>query len=219
MTSLGSAPPATLTRMSIFPSRSNVTRTISCTDFLLVTSTAILKAWLPCPVISATRCWALSGLMSATAIFAPRWAKWRAMAPPIPPPPPVTMATLSFSSVMTDFSTKALDSSDKRQHLVQVLNSADPGVAERLIIWPMGHEHDSVGVFGHIAAVLVPIVDKQVDFEFPDQLRLEALGEVNNGIADAMFFEPGTSDLVDTVIIALISVCNEDELLLAAQAV
>src|SRR5262245_55799774 len=154
--------------------------------------------------------------MSATAIFAPRLAKWRAMAPPIPPPPPVTMATLSFSSGTT---ISLPDSSDKRQQLVQVLNSADPGVAERLIVWPMGHEHHSVGVFGHIATVLVPIVDKQVDFEFPDQLRLEALGEVNNGIADAMSFEPGTSDLVDTVIITLISVCNEDELLLAAQAV
>ena len=92
-------------------------------------------------------------------------------------------------------------------------------MAERLIIWPVRHEHDSVRVFGHISTVLVPIVDKQFDFEFPDQLRLEVLGEINNGIAHAMFFEPSTSDLVDTVIITLISVCNEDQLLLAAQAV
>src|SRR5215510_6733985 len=157
--------------------------------------------------------------MSATAIFAPRLAKWRAMAPPDSASATSDAGDLIFQLRHDDFSSQALDSSDKRQQLVQVLNSADPGVAERLIVWPMGHEHHSVGVFGHIATVLVPIVDKQVDFEFPDQLRLEALGEVNNGIADAMSFEPGTSDLVDTVIITLISVCNEDELLLAAQAV
>jgi len=61
-----------------------------------------------------------------------------------------------------------MDSSDKRKQLVQVLNSVDPWVLERLIIWPVGHEHDSVGVFGHITAVLVAIVDEQLDFKFPD---------------------------------------------------
>src|SRR5262245_49140660 len=118
-----------------------------------------------------------------------------------------------------DSSTKPMDSSDKWQQLVEVVNSTDPGVAERLIIWPVRHEHDSVGVFGHITAVLVPIVDEQFDFEFLDQLRLGALGEKNDGIADAMFPEPSTSDLVDTVAITLIPVCNEDQLLLATQVV
>lgn len=70
---------------------------------------------------------------------------------------------------MHDSSTKPMmDLRDKRKQLVQVLNSVDPRVLERLIIWPVGHEHDSVGVFGHITAVLVAIVDEQLDFKFPD---------------------------------------------------
>jgi hypothetical protein len=81
---------------------------------------------------------------------------------------------------------------------------------ERLIIRPVGHEHDSVGVFGHITAVLVAIIDEQLDFKFPDQLRFMVLGEINDRIADAMFPEPSTGDLVDTVGVTLISVCNED---------
>ena len=70
---------------------------------------------------------------------------------------------------MHDSSTKPMmNLRDKRKQLVQVLNSVDPWVLERLIIWPVGHEHDSVGVFGHITAVLVAIVDEQLDFKFPD---------------------------------------------------
>ena len=67
---------------------------------------------------------------------------------------------LVFQFMHNSYTKPMMDLRDKRKQLVQVLNSADPRVLERLIIWPVGHEHDSVGVFGHITAVLVAIVDE-----------------------------------------------------------
>ena len=53
---------------------------------------------------------------------------------------------------------------------------------ESLIIWPVRHEHDCFGVFRYIAAVLMSIVDEQLDVQFSDQLRLVVLGEINHRI-------------------------------------
>ena len=81
---------------------------------------------------------------------------------------------------------------------------------ERLIIWPVGHEHDGICVLRNVAAILMPIIDEQPDFQFSDQLRLIALGEINDRIADAMFPKPITGDLVDAVVVTFISVRHED---------
>ena len=96
------------------------------------------------------------------------------------------------------------------KQFAQVLNSLDPRVVEKLIIGPMGHEDDRLSVFRHIAAILVPIIDEEVDVQFADQLRLMVLCEINHRIADPMFPKPITGDLVDTVVVTFISVRHED---------
>src|SRR4030095_2305008 len=169
MTSLGSAPPATLTRISIFSQRSSVARTISCTDFLLVTSTTTVKASPPWPVISTVRCLALSGWMSATAIFAPSRAKWREMPRLMPPLQPVTIATVFSNDAMDSDTSRCLPvlaaglSFEIDKQFVEILNSLHARMIERLIIGAMRHEHDRFGVFCYIAAVLMSIIDEHVD--------------------------------------------------------
>ena len=90
---------------------------------------------------------------------------------------------------------------------------------ERLIIGAMRHEHDCFGVFRYIAAVLMSIVDEQLDVQFSDQLGLVVLGEINHRMADPMFPEPIACNLADVVSLPLVTVSDEDQVLFAAEPV
>ena len=76
------------------------------------------------------------------------------------------------------------------KQLVQILNALYARMIERLVIRAVRHEYDCACVFCDIAAVLMSIIDEQLDINFPDQFRLMALGEINRRIADPMFSEP-----------------------------
>src|ERR1700678_18105 len=80
--------PALFTRMSTPPRRPAAVSTASRTDASSVTSAATLVNSSP-------------GLRSSTATFAPRLARSRAVASPIPDPPPVTIAASPLSSAMS----------------------------------------------------------------------------------------------------------------------
>src|SRR5512143_1228462 len=154
------APPATLTKMSILPQRSKVALTMSSTDFLLVTSLVTAMASVPRSATSFTLAWAASALTSATASLAPSRAKRCAMAPPIPPPPPVTMATLLSRVPIRPSPSLVVVLREVIEQLVDLLDALHFGMVEGLIIGPVRHQHDSLGLSRHVLAVLVPVVDE-----------------------------------------------------------
>src|SRR6476661_8250039 len=169
-TFLRSAPPATLTRMSILPQRSRAALTISWTDFLLVTSVTSEIASVPRSAISFTRALAASASMSATASLAPSPAKRCTIAPPIPPPPPVTMATLlSMAPIRVPPGSFRL-ARKIIEHFRQVLDALHFGVLEALVVGPMRHHDDGLGLGRDVLAVFMAVVDEKLDFELPDEL-------------------------------------------------
>src|SRR6516225_2562068 len=108
---------------------------------------------------------------------------------------------------------------DVSKKFVQVVNSLHSGVVEMLIIGTVRHQHQSRGVFRYIAAVLMPVIDKQLHSQFFNQLGLLVLREINHRVADPMFPEPIAGNSADIVGVPFIAMRDEDQFLLAAEPV
>src|SRR6185295_10988131 len=169
-TFLRCAPPATLTKMSILPQRSRVDLTISSTDCLLVTSLVMAMAWVPRSATSLTRAWAASGSISATASLAPSRAKRCTIAPPMPPPPPVTMATLLSRVPMGFLPLLTVAFREIVEHNVEIWDALHFGMVKRLVVWPVRHHDDRVGLRRHVFAVFMAVVDEQFHIRLLDHL-------------------------------------------------
>ena len=105
------------------------------------------------------------------------------------------------------------------KQFVEILNSLHSRMIERLIIRSVGHEHDCFGVFRHIAAVLMAIIDEQLDVQFSDQLGLVVLRKINYRMADPMFSEPIAGNLANVVGLPLVAVSDENQIFFAAEPV
>ena len=88
-----------------------------------------------------------------------------------------------------------------------------------LIIGTVRHQHQGLGVFRYIAAVLMPVIDKQLDFQFYNQLGLLVLREINHRVANPMFPEPIAGNLADVIGVPFIAMRYENQFLLAAESV
>src|SRR5207237_8522075 len=90
---------------------------------------------------------------------------------------------------------------------------------ERLVVNPVWHEHDRAGALGYITTVFMTVVDKQLYFQFADQLGLIVLSEIDRRLSDAMLLEPVASYFMNAVALALISVGHKDQSLLPAEII
>src|SRR5580765_7928747 len=105
------------------------------------------------------------------------------------------------------------------KQLVQILNALYARMIERLVIRTVRHEYNCACVFCDIAAVLMSIIDEQLDIQFSDEFRLLALGEINRRIGDPVFSEPAAGNLADVVGLPFVTVSDENQLLFAAELV
>ena len=105
------------------------------------------------------------------------------------------------------------------EQFFELLNPANPGMIEGLIVRSMGHENDGLGFARDVMAILVAIIDEESNTELADENRFFVLSKIDDRIADAMRSEPIAGHSVDIITISHPTVGNKDRLVCAADAI